>query len=352
MATLQDIADRLGISRATVSRALNDFPEVGAKTKAKVRSVAQELGYTPNLTARKLISGKSGMIALVAQGEDWNTVFDLSPGSFLGTLNQAFDDHDLDLVMRLATDRDKTNLYARLAQRSFVDCIVINSPMVEDERISALLKTGAKFVVHGRDAQHEKYAYYDIDNYGAFKQATSYLLDLGHKNIAVFVHNEDHAYARRRLEGIRDAVSSRSAESSIAVYKDDASTHFSYTIAKEALSAKTPASAVICVDGVSQALGVYRAARERGLEIGRDVSVIAHDDVLKRWDATKFAPSLTVVRRPVVDACAYLVRAVEGIIEGKPVEELQFIDTAEFIVRGSTGVYVDSGVQSTAINPA
>ena len=337
MATLQDIADTLGISRATVSRALNDFPEVGAKTKAKVRAVAQELGYSPNLTARKLISGKSGMIALVAQGEDWNTVFDLSPGSFLGTLNEAFDAHELDLVMRLATNRDKTNLYSRLAQRSFVDCIVINSPTVADERIQALLDTGAKFVVHGRDAQCSRYSYYDIDNFGAFKQATNYLLDLGHVHIAVFVHNLDHAYAKDRMDGIKSAIDERNIDCQLDVLVDDASTHFSYTLAHEVLNREKSVTAILCVDGVSQALGVYRAARELKLEIGKNLSVIAHDDVIERWDSTKFDPPLSVVRRPVVDACEPIVRAVEGVIDGKPIEELQFVDSAEFIVRGSTG---------------
>ena len=337
MATLQDIADKLGLSRATVSRALNDFPEVGAKTKQKVRETALELGYSPNLTARKLISGKSGMIALVAQGDDWGASFDLSAGSFLGTLNEAFDKRELDLVMRLATDRDKTNLYARLAQRSFVDCIVINSPEANDPRIEALLQTGAKFVVHGRDSQCESYAYYDIDNFGAFQQATRYLLDLGHRNFAVFSHNNSLAYSKSRLDGIQTAIDECDDKCDLRIYKDDQNTHFCYTLANEALSTDTPPTAIICVDGVSQAMGIYRAAREKGLTIGSDLSVIAHDDVIKRWDSTRFNPPLTVTRRPVIDACEHLVDAVEGVIDGRETKSLQYVDSVELLVRQSTG---------------
>lgn len=337
MATLQDIADKLGISRATVSRALNDFPEVGKKTKVKVREAAKELGYSPNLTARKLISGKSGMIALVAQSDNWGASFDLSKGSFLGALNDAFDQRELDLVMRLATDRDKANLYARVAQRSFVDCIVINSPLVDDPRIEALLQTGAKFVVHGRDHVHEKYPYYDIDNFGAFKQATEYLIDLGHTEFAIFSHNQNLAYAKARLDGVKSAINDSGVDCGLTVFEDHINTHFCYTIAKEALSSDTRPTAIICLDGVPQAMGTYRAARELGLKIGSDLSVIAHDDVIKRWDATKFDPPLTVTKRPVIDACERLVDAAEGLIDGKEISELQFIDTVELVVRGSTG---------------
>ncbi|MCP8690207.1 LacI family DNA-binding transcriptional regulator, partial [Marinobacterium sedimentorum] len=67
MATLQDIADHLGLSRATVSRALNDFPEVNAKTKALVREAAHKLGYRPNLSARHLATGRSGLVAMIIQ---------------------------------------------------------------------------------------------------------------------------------------------------------------------------------------------------------------------------------------------------------------------------------------------
>ena len=337
MVTLQDIANKLGISRATVSRALNDFPEVSSKTKHLVREAAEELGYKPDLTARMLVTGKSGLVAMIIQ-EDDGALIDLSKGSFLGTLNELLYKEGLDLVVRIATEQDRNNQYKKFASRDFVDCIVINAPYADDKRIELLQANKAKFVVHGRDLQHRNYAYYDVDNYDAAQQACNYLLDLGHQRFAFLVNNTKLSYTRSRLEGFQDAIKERFGDhSSCLVLQDSDTTHFAYTVMKEALSSKERPTAVYCANDVLQAIGVYRAARELGLKIGKDLSVIAYDDDVLRWQATEFDPPLTVTKKPVNDACAYLVKAILGVINEQSIKELQFVEPVDLVVRKSTG---------------
>lgn len=334
MATLQDIADELGLSRATVSRALNDFPEVGAKTKKRVQEAAKRLGYRPNLHARKLVTGRSGVVALLVQ-EEKNSLLDLSTDSFLGRLTHSLARHDLDLVVRLISSEEKAEPYKRFATRNFVDCIIINAPHVDDYRIEALEEANAKYVVHGRDIRHQGYAYYDIDNFGAGKQAADYLCDLGHERLAILLSDTSLAFAASRLEGFENAVSERDGRS-VELLIDDHQSHFAYAVAKRALSRSDRPTAIYCANGLFQAIGVYRAAREVGLNIPVDLSVIAHDDDISQGQTNEFSPPLTVTRRPINDACEPLAQMVLDLIEDKPASRMQRVDSVDLVVRGST----------------
>ncbi|MCP8690501.1 substrate-binding domain-containing protein, partial [Marinobacterium sedimentorum] len=285
--------------------------------------------------ARHLATGRSGLVAMIIQE---GTELDLSAGSFLGTFNEKLSEQKLDLVVRMSTRRDGVEQYSRFAARSFVDCIIINGPHVNDKRITLLQQSDAKFVVHGRDLSHKYYAYYDIDNFGAVEQATRYLLDLGHRRIALFINNPDLAYVKCRVDGYQSAMHERLGPNHPGIVLEDVEqSHFGYAAIKDLLARPDRPTAIYCGNGVFRAIGVYRAARELGLKIGRDLSVIAHDDVISTWQSTKFDPPLTVTRKPVNDACSYLVKAVVGVIEGKQIEELQFVDKVDLVVRGSTG---------------
>jgi len=334
VATLQDIADELGLSRATVSRALNDFPEVSDKTKQKVRAAAKRLGYRPNLHARKLITGRSGIVALLVQ-EEKNSLLDLSTDSFLGRLTHELTRHNLDLVVRLIAPGERTDPYKRFATRNFVDCIIINAPHVDDYRIEALEEVGAKFVVHGRDIRHQGYAYYDIDNFGGARQAADYLCDLGHERLAILLSDTNLAFASSRLDGFKTAIEKRT-HCNCELLIDDHQSDFSYTVAKRALSRKDRPTAIYCGNGLFQAIGVYRAARELGLAIPDDLSVIAHDDAISQGQTEEFSPPLTVTRRPINDACLHLARMVIDLIEDNSAAQMQRVDSVELIVRGST----------------
>ena len=197
MTTLRELAKHLGLSPATVSRALNGFPEVGEKTRARVIEASLQYNYKPNLSAKRLATGKSGMVGIVFhsardRGMDPHFV------DFLAALSEALADSEIDLVVHISSPIDQLAHYRRFADGGLVDGMIISAPIPRDPRMALLKARGVAFVVHGRGEDDPDYAYYDIDNTGAFTLATQLLADLGHKRIAFTNGPKNNGFAIQR----------------------------------------------------------------------------------------------------------------------------------------------------------
>jgi LacI family transcriptional regulator len=336
MATLKDIAKELGLSPATVSRALNGFPEVNARTRSLVEETAAKLGYRPNQLAKKLVTGRSGMVGLVLKP----MATDGSDPSFheiMFGLSDQLAKRDMDLVFHAPTETDLVAPYRRLLEKNILDGFILNAPEADDPRIAFLKARGVPFVVHGR-TEAPDYAFYDIDNRRAVEDAVHLLADLGHGRIAFLNGVEHHTYARERARGFRAAMASASLEiAPDGLRHGPPGEDYGYGAALSLLSGRTgPAPTAILCASVLVAAGVYRAARDLGLAIPADLSVIAHDDAVPQMRAVNFEPSLTVTRSPLRDACAPLAEAMEALLSGTSPRELQTLVAAELILRNST----------------
>lgn len=337
MTTLKDIAKELGISPATVSRALNGFPEVNTRTRALIEDTADRMGYRPNQIAKKLVTGRSGLIGFVlkasASGQSDPSFYEIMFG-----LSDQLARRDMDLVFHAPTDDDLTAPYKRLIAKNILDGFILNAPVAADPRIGFLEAQAIPFVVHGRTSGAD-YAYYDIDNRRALSEAVHFLADLGHKRIAFLNGPESHTFARERARGFLDAMRGQGTD-----LPDHAQVHGpvtedqGYTAALSLLSGRRGAapSAIICASTLVAA-GVYRAAADVGRAIPAQLSVIAHDDAVPQMRAVNFTPALTVTRSPLRDACAPLAAHMEALLTGTPPTALQTLVPAELIARGSTG---------------
>jgi len=170
----------LGLSVATVSRALNGFPEVSAKTRTKVRTTAEKLGYRPNRVAQRLVTGRSGMVGMIVKIKP-----DLSA-------DQTF----FEILTVIAP-------YRRMLERDILDGFILNAPTVDDPRIAFLQEKGIPFVMHGQADTTPDYPFYGIDNEQVSADAVELLRHLGHKRIALLNGNMHLAYAAERLTGYR-----------------------------------------------------------------------------------------------------------------------------------------------------
>lgn len=338
MATLKDISEELGLSVATVSRALNGFPEVNSRTRAQVEAAAKRLNYRPNRLAQKLQSGRSGLIGMIIRPDPKNPA-DRSFVEIMMGLSQELAAHDMDMVFQVAIDSDPVTPYRRMIEKNLVDGFILNAPRVDDARIRFLTEAGVPFVLHGRSSGAADYPYYDIDNAFVGQQAVSLLADLGHRRIALLNGPDDWAYADQRHRGVKQALAARGLSIPDGfLLRDDQMPDFGYRVAL-ALLAKDVGSrptAIICGSTI-HADGVYRAARDLGLSIPSDLSVIAHDDAVPELRAINFNPALTVTRAPLRDACNPLASALIGALEGRPTHMLQVTTQPELIVRQSTG---------------
>ncbi|MFO1034004.1 MAG: substrate-binding domain-containing protein [Hyphomicrobiales bacterium] len=331
---LRELSQLLGLSQTTVSRALNGFPEVSKETRARVQQAALQHGYHPNRAAAGLATGRTGAIGIV-----YNNTSNFGPhtSEFLGGLSRRLQKNGMDiLITSVSSEAEEIAAYRRLAASKQVDAIVLHSPSQEDDRIALLQDLGLPFILHGRVADPSTIAYMDIDNMGAIRQATTYLLDLGHQRIAIVNGFLGRTFADHRAQGYAEALAERGlavdpALSGNGEFTDDAGFRFM----KGFLALPDPPTAVLAGSMMS-ALGAMRAIRTAGLQVGKDVSLIAHDDVFPYINAENMVPTLSTTRSSIGAAGTHIGEMLVQLLAGTPVTELQDVWPVDLVVRAST----------------
>lgn len=206
---LKQLSELLGLSQTTVSRALNGYPEVNEATRERVLQAVKETGYRPNKAAQRLATGKAGSIGLVmptAPGHQSDVHF----GEFLAGLGEEAVRHDFHFVIMPADPDDEVAALRRLAISGNVDALFVAYMRGHDPRLAMLKSLSMPYVVHGRSFGSEPdYPYLDIDNEGAFYDATRLLLQLGHTRFALMNGPMHLDFAIRRKNGVVAALAER-----------------------------------------------------------------------------------------------------------------------------------------------
>ncbi len=322
------------MSVTTVSRALNGFPEVNEATRVKVRETAERLGYRPNRIAQRLVTGRSGMVGMILKIKP-----DMSADqTFFQTLTgmtAALAAHETDLVLAVDQDADPVQAYRKLLERNIVDGFILNAPVRDDPRIAYLKDQNIPFVLHGRDRDAPDYPFYDIDNHAVSTDAVDLLANLGHRRIALINGEVQYTFGLDREAGFRQAMAGRDLAPGWIV-NDATLEQQGYQAALDMLSQANAPTAFVCFSTLVAA-GVMQAARDKGLSIPKDVSIVAHDDALPQTRAIEFNPALTVTRAPLRDAPEPLVNHLISVLRGAAATDHQQLVRAELILRGSTG---------------
>nr|WP_245224303.1 substrate-binding domain-containing protein [Rhizobium halophytocola] len=328
----------LGLSQTTISRALNGYPEVSEETRRRVRLAADETGYRPNRAARRLATGKSGSIGLVIPTKPGQTS-DVHFGEFqLGLAEEALR-HDFHFVIMPAHGEDEAQAMRWMAASGHVDGYYLAYMRRNDPRIALALSLDMPFVVHGRATGVDvDYPYLDVDNHGAFYRAARLLLDLGHTRVALLNGPSEYDFAIRRRQGLIDALAERGLALDLAFDMHGAMTdEMGASAMTRLLQAPQRPTAVLCCSTVI-ALGAVRALNRAGLTLGRDMSLIAHDDVLPLLKPENFLVPLTTTRSSLRAAgtriAERLIAQINGAAPSLPSHELW---EADLVVRASTG---------------
>ena len=330
---LKDFAARLGLSQTTVSRGLNDYPEVNPATRQRIREAAAALGYRPNANARRLATGWAGAVGLIL---DLDAEAHMS--EFMHGLGYTLAERGLDiLVTPMSELQDEPNTFRRLAQSKRVDAVILHSPRPDDASARLLTELGLPFVLHGRTDIGAPVAWLDIDNEGAFRRATEHLLDLGHRRIALVNGREGRTFAEHRCKGYRDALRARGlAPDPRFVVHGRFTDEIGFRFAQSLLEQKAAPTAFLAGSMMS-ALGVFRAIRAAGLQLGRDVSMIAHDDVFPFLNADQMVPSMSTTRSSMRSAGNRIAELLLQLLAGRPASDIHEIWPVELVLRESTG---------------
>ena len=336
---LKELARHLKLSQTTVSRALNGYPEVSEETRKRVIATARQLNYSPNARAKGLATGRAMAIGHVIQLNSRHEMVNPVFGDFIAGAGEVYADAGYDMVMSLVGARGEEELYRIIRARGNVDAIVVHGPRMADERIALLTDLGLPFVVHGRASDvTAPYAWIDINNGRAFKRATDYLLDLGHRRISLINGLETMDFAHRRRDGFLAALAARGVPPDDALMRSEEMTEvYGYRVAHEMLDGPNPPTAFL-VSSMITAIGVRRALSARGLVMGRDVSVVTHDDVLSYLQNGTDVPIFTATRSSVKMAGRLAAEMlIEMISRPMPGDRPTRLLEADLIVGSSTG---------------
>jgi len=324
------------MSITQVSRALNGHSDVNEETRLRVKETARRMNYHPNMLARKLVSGRSGMVGLVVPqhpniGQD---------GIFLEVvagLSANFSGRGMQFVLHITgQDEPVLPVYQKLIGKAMLDGFVLIDPLDQDPRVAFLRKAGIPFVVHGRIGEAPDYPYFDIENQQLAFDLTSHLAARGHRRIAFLNGVAGRSYVTVRERGYRAALAQAGLTPDPRLHihapMDEAN---GLTAAVRMFSDGGPRPTAIVCGNVRLARGVYQALAALGLSIPGDVSVVAHDDHLPALRASAFFPALTVTKAPLRESWEPLADCLAGAIDGRPLDQLQRVGRFEFIARNS-----------------
>jgi LacI family transcriptional regulator len=297
---LKELAHRLGLSPTTVSRALNGYPEVNEATRERVMVAAKEHNYHPNTRAIRLATGRAmavgHVIPIATRHEIVNPVF----ADFIAGAGETYSRNDYDMLLSVVPDEEEEQSYRAMKVKGNVDGVIVHSPRENDPRIPLLTEIGLPFVVHGRaTGTTAPYSWLDVNNRRAFLRATEYLLDLGHRRIALVNGLEFMDFAIRRRRGYLQALDARGiAPDAVLMSSDEMTEIAGFRAAQTMLALPDPPTAFLAASMIS-GMGVRRAVEGAGLTLGRDVSLILFDDDLSYMKNGETKPIFTAMRSSV-----------------------------------------------------
>ena len=335
---LKELALELDLSPTTVSRALNGYPEVNEATRERVAAAARRYNYAPNTRAIRLATGRAmavgHVIPIATRHEIVNPVF----ADFIAGAGETYSRSGYDMVLSVVPDDNEERVYRELKSRGTVDGIILHAPRMDDPRLPLLAEIGFPFVVHGRaTGTATPYSWVDVNNRRAFQRATEFLLDLGHSRIALLNGLEFMDFAIRRRTGYLDALAARGiAPDPTIMTQDEMTEGAGHRLAGQMLDAPNPPTAMLVASMIS-AMGARRAIEERGLKMGRDISVIIHDDELSYLRNGEDVPIYTATRSSVRQAGREAAEILLDIITHPETAPQSRLLEAELIIGQSTG---------------
>lgn len=335
---LKMLSEVLGLSQTTISRALNGYPEVSEKTRKRVEQAAREHNYSPNRGASTLATGRSMTIGHVLSEATSNELVNPIFGDFIAGASEIYKANKYDMLFSLVKNEEEADIYNSLLRRGVVDGVVLQAPKISDERIKMLEKLGIPFVVHGRSSKSDaSYSWVDVNNRSAFRRATEFLLDLGHRRIALINGLTSLDFAQRRYFGYCEALKSRGVEiDSDLVTGSEMTEVYGYMVAKEMLLRRSPPTAILTASMIS-AIGVRRAVQELGLTLGKQVSIVTHDDELSYLNNGQQIPIFTATRSSVRKAGRIAAQMLIDRIESPNAPKAEVLLEAELVLGASTG---------------
>jgi DNA-binding LacI/PurR family transcriptional regulator len=294
--TIADIAKLAGVSKSTVSRALNDSPLIGEETKARIRSIAQQHNFQINVPARQLSMRQSRTIAFVTHAYHKEfSVADLFGLEIMGGISNGLAKQGYDMLV-IHVDPQDTKWAHQYFDTGRVDGFILMTSSRKQWHMKALTEIGAPFIIWGVPEPNHKYCSVTGDNFNGGKRATEHLISLGRRKIG-FIGGPDYEMeVQHRLNGYKSALqeAGQTVESELIEYGD-----FSNTSGAEAMKRlfkKSPELDAVFVNSDLMAIAAMDEIRKHAKRVPEDIAVVGYDDLSI---AEHSHPPLTTIRQNV-----------------------------------------------------
>jgi len=332
--TINDMAEALGLTKSTVSRALNGYADISETTQLRVKRMAEKLNYQPLSHAQAIKTGRTRSLGLVLQLSDHDAHRPFLAEFLAGVSNGASAEG---YTLTVASADDEAHMIATfqaLIGDRKADGFILPRAMVQDKRVELLRDAGVPFILFGRQDDDEGCCWHDICGEDAMRDAVLHLAGLGHERIAFINGGLIYHYASLRRVGFEAGMASANLKIDPALIIEDIVTmEKGREAGMQLLEGPDRPTAIVCaVDRA--ALGVYQAATACDLEIGKSLSVIGYDGI---QEGAHVDPPLSTFSVDAQKAGQRLAALLVRRIRGEPVENLRETAPANFLDRGSVG---------------
>ena len=324
--TLKEVAELAGVSRSAVSRTYTEGASVSPETRAKVQVAAARLGYSPNVLASSLTTGRTKLVGLVSNNFHnpiFLSVFDL--------FTRGLQERGLRPLLVNLTDETDAAKSLRLLQQYSVDAVIVASSTLPASFAQSFQKAGVR-VVHsfGRHVPKPDVPIVGIDNEAAGRLAAETLVARGYRRIWMLAGPENATSTQDRLAGFMQVASSHAdvdaGHSFASAYSFDAG-----RAEMSRLLDGTPAEAYFCGDDVLS-IGALSAAQTKGLSVPGDLGVIGLNDMeMAGWANI----NLTTIRNPICDIVGTSIELVEKMLSDETARPEARLFPCELVERGT-----------------
>ncbi|WP_369274713.1 LacI family DNA-binding transcriptional regulator [Streptomyces sp. R11] len=317
--TLEAVAARAGVSRATVSRVVNGGDGVREPLVERVRAAVEELGYVPNQAARSLVTRRHDAIAVVVAEPETRVFADPFFALQLRGISKELTAHDNQLVLLLTEGRDDHARVGRYLAGGHVDGALVFSLHLDDPLPVLIQRAGVPTVFGGRPGwrgDQRGVVYVDTDNRGGARDAVRHLVGLGRTRVAHITGALDQTSAVDRLDGYRDVMVDADPR---LIVEGDFTPAGGERAMRELLARCPDLDAVFAANDLTAA-GALRVLRESGRRVPDDVAVVGFDDMLPMADQTD--PPLTTVRQDIEEMGRLMARLLLRSLDRRTGEQV------------------------------
>lgn len=292
--TLEDIGNLAGVSRATVSRVINNYPHITREVRERVLKVIEETGFRPNRIAQSLASNRTGMVGLVIPHEAGTIMTNPYFLHLINSITSATNQNDLTLALFMFHSTEEEN---RIAQSIFntdlVDGVIITADRRENSFVEKLVQHGIPVTYIGKPEPGIDVPYVNVDNVKGAYMATEHLIQRGCRRIGAITALYNTAGEDRYHGYLQALEDNHIAFDPQLVAEADFSQESGFVAMQQLLPYKPDA---VFVSSDQMGLGAQRAIREAGLRIPQDIAMVGFDDLPL---AALAEPPMTTIRQPI-----------------------------------------------------